>query len=75
MSIKFDIFASLIISFMQQYLNLLDRVLKEGVKKEDRTGTGLVGDMNIQENLILENYWKKDCSLCSNAYIWSAIVY
>lgn len=29
---------------------------------EDRTGTGLVGDMNVQENLILENYWKKDVS-------------
>ena len=29
---------------------------------EDRTGTGLVGDMNVQENLILENYWKKEVS-------------
>ena len=27
---------------MKQYINLLDRVLEEGVKKEDRTGTGTI---------------------------------
>jgi thymidylate synthase (EC 2.1.1.45) len=27
---------------MQQYLQLLERVLEEGNKKEDRTGTGTV---------------------------------
>lgn len=41
-------------------MNMVDRGV--GRIPEDRTGTGLVGDMNIQENLILENYWKKDVS-------------
>jgi simple sugar transport system ATP-binding protein len=39
-------------------------MVRRGVGRipEDRTGTGLIGDMNVQENLILENYWKKEVS-------------
>ncbi len=40
---------------MKQYLDILDRILKDGVKKEDRTGTGTLSIFGTQSRYSLKD--------------------
>ena len=61
---------------MKTYLNALEQVLKDGVRKEDRTGTGTISVFGMQQRYNLRKSFpavttkKLACKSCASELLW-----